>query len=206
MGPRRRVLGGRADRPARRQHAGIFETICTDQVRFCRDGAPVPLEEVPPLTFSEAMRDVDLFVGVCSLGNDPTWPNRGPAEYGPYWQTVRRGRTVGVRKNAPRRAGRADPAAQDCQQALTGGSVSRRAWRSCDLSDSSRLEQRADGAWEPISLHRSRTRRSVRNRDTASLLPFEGDHGLSIILSKALLLAADATITDPLIVRQIRPA
>jgi hypothetical protein len=29
---------------------------------------------------------------------------------------------------------------------------------------------------------------------------------LSIILSKALLLAADATITDPLIIQQIRPA
>ena len=37
-------------------------------------------------------------------------------------------------------------------------------------------------------------------------LPFEGDHGLAIILSKALLLAADAAITDPLIMRQIRPA
>jgi hypothetical protein len=37
-------------------------------------------------------------------------------------------------------------------------------------------------------------------------LPFEGDHGLSVILSKALLLAADTTITDPLILRQIQPA
>ena len=35
-------------------------------------------------------------------------------------------------------------------------------------------------------------------------LPFEGDSGLSIILSKALMLADDTKITDPLIVQQIR--
>ena len=35
-------------------------------------------------------------------------------------------------------------------------------------------------------------------------LPFEGDGTLSIILSKAFLLAADAKITDPTITRQIR--
>ena len=35
-------------------------------------------------------------------------------------------------------------------------------------------------------------------------LPFEGDNTLSIILSKALLLADDAKITDPTIVSQIK--
>jgi hypothetical protein len=34
-------------------------------------------------------------------------------------------------------------------------------------------------------------------------LPFEGDATLSIVLSKAFLLAADDAITDPTIVRQI---
>lgn len=34
-------------------------------------------------------------------------------------------------------------------------------------------------------------------------LPFEGDNTLSIILSKALLLAEDTRIKDPTIVRQI---
>ncbi len=36
-------------------------------------------------------------------------------------------------------------------------------------------------------------------------LPFEGDGMLSIILSKALLLAADTKITDLIILQQIRP-
>jgi hypothetical protein len=35
-------------------------------------------------------------------------------------------------------------------------------------------------------------------------LPFEGDNTLSIILSKAMLLAADDKITDPTITRQIQ--
>jgi hypothetical protein len=34
-------------------------------------------------------------------------------------------------------------------------------------------------------------------------LPFEGDSTLSIILSKAFLLADDANITDPTITRQL---
>jgi hypothetical protein len=34
-------------------------------------------------------------------------------------------------------------------------------------------------------------------------LPFEGDRTLSIILSKAMLLAADDKITDPVILRQL---
>jgi hypothetical protein len=34
-------------------------------------------------------------------------------------------------------------------------------------------------------------------------LPFEGDSMLSLILSKAFLLAADKKITDPAIVRQL---
>ncbi|WP_051844117.1 DUF4132 domain-containing protein [Streptomyces sp. NRRL S-813] len=52
------------------------EHAATDQVRFeRRDGRrwrEVPLAEVPPLVFSEAMRDVDLFVGVTSIAADPT--------------------------------------------------------------------------------------------------------------------------------------
>jgi hypothetical protein len=36
-------------------------------------------------------------------------------------------------------------------------------------------------------------------------LPFEGDATLSIILSKAFLLAQDTKITDPTILRQIKP-
>ena len=39
--------------------------------------------------------------------------------------------------------------------------------------------------------------------DGKVFLPFEGDRTLSVILSKAFLLAADAKITDPTITHQI---
>jgi hypothetical protein len=32
------------------------------------------------------MRTVDLFVGVCSVGNDPTWMDGGNANLNDYWQ------------------------------------------------------------------------------------------------------------------------
>ena len=69
-------------------HAGINLRIVTDQVRFCRrsEQNPMPLEQVDPLVFSESMRDVDLFVGVASVGNDPTWHDGGPE--GPFRQLL----------------------------------------------------------------------------------------------------------------------
>ncbi len=36
-------------------------------------------------------------------------------------------------------------------------------------------------------------------------LPFEGDNMMAVILSKALLLAADSKIQDPTILTQIKP-
>src|SRR5262249_49195385 len=88
---------------------GTFYYLTTDQVRFYALGATqrtahasgggyhraygdaanddaIPLETIPPLIFSEVMRDVDLFVGVASVGNDPTWLDGGPDErYRAYW-------------------------------------------------------------------------------------------------------------------------
>src|SRR4029453_15307937 len=94
--------------------SGAFLRVLTDQVRFYRVGAaqnlahasgggygssaarpgtgrvnePVPLEEIPALVFSEIMRDVDLFVGVASVGNDASWSDGGPeGRYRDYWQS-----------------------------------------------------------------------------------------------------------------------
>lgn len=39
---------------------------------------PVPLASIPPLLLSEVLRDVDLFTGVASIGNDPEWQDHGP--------------------------------------------------------------------------------------------------------------------------------
>ncbi len=88
---------------------GTFLRVATDQVRFYAleaaqrtahagvgyhaahrqaDGQPLPLEEIPALVFSDIMRDVDLFVGVASVGNDQAWSDGGPeGRYRDYWQS-----------------------------------------------------------------------------------------------------------------------
>ena len=51
-----------------------------------RTPSRVPLDRVPPLVLSEVLRDVDLFVGVASVGNDPTWADGGPdGRHVDYW-------------------------------------------------------------------------------------------------------------------------
>jgi hypothetical protein len=51
--------------------------ISTDQVRFEIDHEVVPIRDVPAMVFTEIMLDVDLFVGVTSIGNDPGWMDGG---------------------------------------------------------------------------------------------------------------------------------
>ncbi|MGC0338397.1 hypothetical protein RKD20_003431 [Streptomyces sp. SLBN-8D4] len=57
---------------------------------WLRDGAvpvdPLPLTRIPPLVLSEVLRDVDLFVGLAGIGNDPTWQDGGPGgRFQEYW-------------------------------------------------------------------------------------------------------------------------
>ncbi|XVU23833.1 hypothetical protein ACQPZJ_42375 [Actinoplanes sp. CA-054009] len=63
----------------------------TDQVRFGRRHGRAwtvtPLAEVPPLVFSEAMRDVDLFVGVTSIAADDDWRDCGEDRFADYRRT-----------------------------------------------------------------------------------------------------------------------
>jgi hypothetical protein len=87
--------------------AGTYLYLTTDQVRFypiqagenyahaCGGGysrqdstEPLALDTIPALVFSEIMRDVDLFIGVASVGNDPTWADgRSENRYQDYWHS-----------------------------------------------------------------------------------------------------------------------
>lgn len=93
---------------------GTYLYLATDQVRFYPTDAaqltahaggggydwgrwrgegepePITLNQIPPLVLSEVLRDVDLFVGVASVGNDPQWEDGGRANrYGHegYWHS-----------------------------------------------------------------------------------------------------------------------
>ncbi|MFI8537360.1 DUF4132 domain-containing protein [Streptomyces aquilus] len=172
----------------------------TDWVRFDQrlDGhwTEAPLAEVPPLVFSEAMRDVDLFVGVTSIAADPDWTEQGPARA--YWE----------------RAGFADltETAEARRDALIRILPRLKIADRCTLDDRF-LTVRGDLRTYRIHLGSANILMQpddaylcivpARGRVTAKVfLPFEDDR-LSVILSKAMLLAADAEITDASIRAQI---
>jgi len=173
-------------------------------VRFARGlgGAKVPLVDIPPRVLAEVMRDVALLVGVASVGNDPTWQDGGPAQFRPCWEefsfgdlsALARTRRVVLERLLPRHA------------------IGPR----CALIDRF-LEVRGDHRTYQIHLGSGNILMRPNNQylcvvpkrggrdgaDAGVLLPFEGDTQLSLILSKAFLLAADTAITGPTIVRQI---
>lgn len=184
---------------------GIWLYISTDQVRFVNmvSGNAVQLIEVPPVVLSEVMRDVDLFVGVASVGNDPAWQDSGGLPvYRDYWQSYSFGELTEV--------------------ARTRKSLLERLLPRLAIAKVAELRDKflvVKGTLRTYKIHIGSTNilmepndqylcivpdRSQRNAAGTVFLPFEGDTGLSVILSKALLLAHDDKITDPTITRQIQ--
>ncbi|MEV6837913.1 DUF4132 domain-containing protein [Streptomyces sp. NPDC051133] len=179
------------------------EHAATDQVRFERRAGrrwrEVPLSQVPPLVFSEAMRDVDLFVGVTSIAADPDWTDRGEDRYAGYWRTA----TFGALTAS------AEVRRETLERILPRLKIAGR----CTL-DGRFLVVRGDLGTYKIHLGSANI---LMEPDDAYLcivsapgkgdgrvfLPFE-DERLSLILSKAFLLAADTKITDKTILRQIK--
>ncbi|HZQ37034.1 MAG TPA: DUF4132 domain-containing protein [Dehalococcoidia bacterium] len=191
------------------ESSGVLLYVATDQVRFCeRDGRPRPLSEIPPLLFSEMMREVDLFVAVASIGNDPEWVDRGTGprgqQYGAYWREYAFGELNG--------------------SAVTRREALARLVPRLKIADRCTLEERylqVRGDLHTYRIHLGSgniliepdgrylcivpSARSRRGDAAGGLaLPFEGDGVLSIILSKAFLLADDTHITDPTIVSQLK--
>ena len=186
--------------------AGTFLYLSTDQVRFYKSDAqePLDLRLVPPLVFSEIMRDVDLFVGVASVANDPTWFDGGPdARYQGYWSDYSFGdlsETAKTRKQVFEtlipRLKIADRCRLTDRFLVVRGDV--RTYK-IHLGSSNILMEPND---QYLCIVPGRSQASAGPADKV-FLPFEGDNTLSLILSKAFLLAEDWKITDPTILRQI---
>ncbi|HET8539697.1 MAG TPA: DUF4132 domain-containing protein [Anaeromyxobacter sp.] len=180
--------------------AGVSLHVVTDQVRFLHGEAALPVEEVPPIVFSEAMRDVDLFVAVCSIGNDPTWRDRGerPA-YDAYWSQYAFGELSELART--RRATLAD--------LVPHLSIADRL-----TLDDRFLLVRGDRGTYKIHVGSGNVQteagkylcivRDGARRAPLLALPFEGDAMLSLVVSKAYLLANDRKIDDESILRQLR--
>jgi len=182
----------------------IYLLIRTAALRFYDAGLmPRPLESIPPVVFSEVLRDVDLFTGVTSIGADPSWGLKETASFREYWSEFSFGKLTEMAIN---------------RRSILDRLLPRLAIRDrCKLDDRS-LVVRGDRATYRIHLGSgnvmmepgSRYLCIVEGAATKStprdiFLPFEGDHTLALILSKALLLAEDRKIKDQSILRQFPP-
>ena len=180
---------------------GVFQFIRTGAVRFVNGGMPQSLESVPPVIFSEAMRDVDLFTGVASIGSDPAWGRQDPIPWHDYWNGFSFGELSEMaqsRKGVLERLLPRLPLRDRCQ--LEGRFLVVRGDRA--------LYRIHLGSGNVLMEPGSRYLCIVQGAATKSsphtlLLPFEGDQTLSLILSKAFLLAEDGKIKDQSILRQL---
>ncbi len=177
--------------------------VATDQVRFYAGAAdrPSELDQVPRLIFSEAMRDIDLFVGVASVGNDPAWQDRGPeGRYRDYWQRYTSDELSGtgaVRREVLTRLLPRLKIAHQCSLTDRYLVVEGRERRYRIHLGSGSVFMEPNGQFLCIAADRS------RSAEQRFFLPFEGDSMLSLIISKALMLAEDWKISDPTIIRQM---
>ncbi|MEO8403432.1 MAG: DUF4132 domain-containing protein [Chitinophagaceae bacterium] len=185
-------------------NTGIWNYVSTDQVRFINTDTneSVDLIYIHPLVFSEVMRDVDLFVGVSSVGNDPGWRDGGglPA-YRDYWTSYSFGELSEVAKNR--------------KEVLTNLIPRLKIKNIATIKDKFLVVK---GKLRTYKIHIGSTNilmepndqylcivpdRNSKDHTENLYLPFEGDSGLSVIISKAFLLAEDDKIKDSTIISQI---
>ena len=175
--------------------------IATDQVRFYKCNVQIRLEEVPAIVFSELMRDVDLFVAVTSVANDPDWTDGGPeGRFGGYWQDHAFG---DLSQTAQTR------------RALLAEIVPKLAIADRLRVDGNFLEVQGERHCYRIHIGSSNIQIMPDNRYLCIVrgasgkaganvkLPFTGDSHMSVILSKAFMLASDHKITDKTILSQL---
>jgi hypothetical protein len=182
--------------------SGVYIYRATDQVRFLdAAGAPIRLENVPPLIFSEVLRDVDLFVGVASVGNNPEWQDGGPeGRFRDYWWGFSFGALSETAKTRKAVLGDVLPKLKiaDLCELKDKFLIVRGTRRIYKIHLGSGNILMAPNDQYLCIVQGGRGQRSDNVR-----LPFEGDNMLSAILSKAFLLAADDRITDKTILSQI---
>jgi hypothetical protein len=182
---------------------GIWNYVSTDQVRFINANTSqvIPLAEVPKIVLSEVLRDVDLFVGVASVGNDPNWVDGGLQEHRNYWMNYSFGNLSSIANN---------------RKEVLEGLIPRLKIR--DIAEVTDRFVVVKGKLRTYKIHIGSTNilmepndqylcivpdRKQHKGQQGVFLPFSGDQGLSVIISKALLLAEDDKITDKTITRQI---
>jgi len=190
-----------ADHNGETATSGIFNYVFTDQIRFYENRQLLTMTDVPSLVFSEVMRDVDLFVGVTSIGNDPDWQDNGNNRFTNYWQGYTQQDLTQTAKTRKAVLEKLIPRLKIAKQ--------------CSFTDKHLV---VEGKIRTYKIHLGSGNILMEPNDqylcivpdqkakmsSGLFLPFEGDRMLSIVLSKAMLLAADEKIKDKTITRQLK--
>jgi len=157
---------------------GIFNHVFTDQVRFYED----------------------LYVGVTSIGNDPNWQDGGNEDMDEYWRNysfAELSESSKVRKEV----------LQGLIPRLKIASRCSFSGRYLVVKGDLRTYKIHIGSgnilMEPNDQYLCIVPNRKEEKGQKVFLPFEGDQMLSIIISKAMMLADDRTIKDSSIVSQL---
>jgi hypothetical protein len=154
------------------------------------------------VVFSEVMRDVDLFTGVCSLGSDPAWGTQPQVPFRDYWEKSSFGELTVAAEQRRDLLSRLVPKLSIGKQCRLEGK-----YLVVDgkLGSSYKIHLGTSNVMiEPGSRYLCIVRGPAQAGVPASVaLPFDGDGMISLILSKAFLLAADDKIKDASITRQL---
>jgi hypothetical protein len=147
------------------------------------------------------MREVDLFVAVASVGADPNWNDRGEHPFGAYWRSYAFGDLSEAAQMRREVIAELLPALAIAPRCRLGERFLEVEGRLASY----RIHLRSGCVQiEPGSRYLCIVAGRSASETAQLALPFEGDATLSLILSKAFLLADDASITDESILRQIR--
>ena len=156
---------------------------------------------MPIRVLSEVLRDVDLFVGVTSVSNDPTWQDGGPdGRYRDYWQSYSFEELSATAETWKAMLTLLIPKLKIAERLSLDGRFLRvrgdiRSYK-IHLGSGNIL-------MEPNDQYLCIVPWTGAAFDSGAQVPFDGDRVLSVILSKTLMLGADATITDRTIGSQI---
>ena len=159
------------------------------------------LDTIPPVVFSEVFRDVDLFVAVTSIGIDPNWRDNRNMDYWRDYAYGEKSKTTSA-KARKELLERLLPLTKIRQQCTFEDNFlvvkGKRTTYKINLGSANIL-------MEPNQQYLCIVPgvQAIGKADGKVWLPFDGDATLSLILSKAFLLAEDDKITDPTILSQI---
>jgi hypothetical protein len=192
-----------------------YEYVTTDRLMFYAldansgavSDAPLPLDEVPAMAFSETLCDLETAIDATSVAADRFWSDRGAdaarplsevpgaARYRDAFASADRGEAQALRKTFLESLLPSLSIAESCH--IAGD------WLIVDGKRATYRIHLGSGASRLAASGRHLCIVPSAGEDGLGLLPFEGDATTTLILSKAMLLAQDDRIDDPSILSQL---